>query len=616
MAEVAEQLKNPYEYILSEESNFRTGRVPLATNWRDWNMYEHVDRSFTLKNSRFYKGNQDYTRPFLNIILPIANVSYRSEGFDVKDVELYVDNQENYHKSFVARKFHNWWAKENQIDTAIDESVESYFDYGLAVVKNVGEVKPEVVQLQQIAFCDQTDFMSGPRCLAHYMAVDELMAMKGKWDEDAIRTAILMSQTQKEVDAADEDNVETPGKYVKVYELEGVLPESWLGPEKMGEEWEDTGDYTLQTHIVTYFTSPEDNKTQVGITLFKGKRDKSIFKALVRDPIHGRACGRGGIEELFHPQIWANYSMYHITQMLETTSKVILTTNKKNIVSLNDFSNIKQGQILDVGDDGRLDQLPLQPINKAAFDGNIEKWEQVSRGIGSASDPQLGMNPVSGTPLGTTEIVTSQGQGIHEYRRGKVAEFWQDVYREWVLPHLQREINKGHKWLDELSLGELQELAERISTKRTNQKIKERLLSSKQMLSKQEVEEMRGLLKQQVMQGGEKRFIEIVKDEFDDLPMDIQVNIANKDVNTAEMLNKLNSVFRTVFTPGALQAIQQNEGLGELLNEILETAGLSPVNFANVTNQQEQPMQQLMQPPGQQPGQQQGIAQEANQVTT
>lgn len=532
-------------------------------------MYEHVDRSYMLKNSRFYLGNQDYTRPFLNLILPIANVSYRTEGFDVKDVEIFVDNSDNYHKSFLARKFHNRWAKENHIDTAIDESVVSYFDYGLTLVKNVGDVRPEVVQLQQIAFCDQTDVMSGPICLKHHMTLSELDSFKGKWDTDAVNTAMRMAQFNKDVDAADGDESTTPGKYVEVYELHGTFPDSWL----VGED-EDTGRYTPQMHIVTYYVSPSDGKSKVGVTLFKGKEDKPVFKALKRDDIHGRACGRGGIEELFHPQIWTNYSQLQIKQMLETTSKVVLTTNKKKIVALNNFNNIKQGQILDLDDDGRLEQLVLQPYNKASFDGYVEKWEQTARGIGSAADPQLGINPVSGTPLGTTEIVTSQGQGIHEYRRGQLAEFWQEIYTDWVLPHLQKEINKGHRWLEELSLDEVTEVAEKIATKRVNDRIKRM-----EITTAEERDAVKQLIREQEQRGGTKRFLEVVKGEFKE-PMGIEVNIANKDKNTAEIIGKLNSIFRTLFTPGAIEAIQQNEGLSDLLNQIFETAGLSPINFA------------------------------------
>jgi len=102
-------------------------------------------------------------------------------------------------------------------------------------------------------------------------------------------------------------------------------------------------------------------------------------------------------------------------------------------------------------------------------------------------------------------------------------------------------------------------------------------------------------MKEIFLKGGEKRFLSIIKDEYKDLSMDLSINIANKDRNTAEIIGKLNSVFRTLFTPGAIEVIQQNDGLGDLLNQIFETAGLSPVNFAKFTRQPEQPRQQLAQ---------------------
>lgn len=596
MTEVAEKMQNIYSFIIQEEASFKSTRVPLASNWRDWNFYEHVDRSYTLKNSQFYKGNQDYTRPFNNIILPIANVAYRTEGFDVKDVDLYVDDRENYHKSFIARKFHDRWAVDQHIDRAIDESVESYFDYGLTLVKNVNESRPEVVDLRTIAFCDQTDILSGPLCIKHYLSPSQIQEFEGKWDADAIRTALLMAMTSREQESDDSDSVETPGKYIEVYELHGDFPESWLGAEKLGMDWEDTGKYSPQVHIITYYISPSD-KSKVGLTLFKGKEPKPVFKALKRDPIQGRACGRGGIEELFHPQIWTNYSELQIAQMLETVSKVILTTNKKSIVQLNNLSNVKQGQILDIGDGGRLEQLIIQPINKVAFDGKIEKWEQVARSLGSASDPQLGINPVSGTPLGTTEIVTAQGQGVHEYRRGKIADFWTEIYREWTMPHLQKEIMKKKQWLIELTTDEIAEVMDKAVTNRVNEKFKERLFNIDPMTS-EELEQAREIAKEQFLKAGNKRFAEIIKDEFKDLALDVNVNIAGRPKNLGEMITKLNSVFRTLFTPGAIEALGQSKELGGLLNEILEAAGLSPIVFSGITAQrpqQQQPQQQQLQ---------------------
>ena len=589
MEETKEKYPPVFDYILQEETDYKTRRIPLANNW-DWNMSDHVDKSFSLKNSQFTKGdNNNFLRAFKNIILPIANVNYRSEGFDVKDVELYVDDADNYHMSLLARKFHNKWAIKYSIDTAIDESVESYFDYGLVLVKNVNDSRPEIIDLKNdIAFCDQSDVLAGAICLKHTYSIDELQDMKGKWKSDEIDRAILMSSFSSKDSNGRE--IKSPSKSVKVYELHGVLPENWLDSDKLGEDWKDTGKYVRQFHIVTFYKDDKEDKK--GIPFFNGKT-KQIFKALKRDNISKRACGRGGIEELFHPQIWTNYSEIHLQGMLEATSKVITKTTDENFSQQNKMDNIKNNQIMYIKEGKTWEQMVIQPLNKNVFDNYVNSWEQNGRIIGSASDPQLGLNPSSGTPLGTTEIVTNQGLGIHEYRRGKIAVFWGEIYRDWVLQYLVNEINKGDEWLDELSLDELEEVANRISINESNDRIKNEILNGN-AVTPEEQALLISFIKDNFKKGGKKKFIKIMKDEFKDLPIDVKFNIAGKQKDLYNVVNKLNAVFRTVF---ANPAVLQNPGMSKLFNEILESSGFSPIDFTSLTSPQEQQMMQPQQGP-------------------
>lgn len=538
-------------------------------------MYDHVDRSFHLMNSQFTLGDNDFNRPFNNVILPIRAVNVRSEGFDVKDVEVYVNDKDNYHKSFLTRKYHSRWAKKYSLDTAIDESVESHFDYGLVLVKNVNERRPEIVQPQEIAFCDTVDVLAGPICLKHELSISEMLEMKGKWKNEeidrAIRSARFVTQDK------DGKSVQTPGKKIQVYELHGTFPDTWLTDGVQ----EDTGTYSPQVHILTYYTDQETGN-RFGITLFSGKEPKPIFKALKRDAVFGRACGRGGIEELFHAQIWTNYSEIHLQQILEAVSKVITKTTDAKLAKNNNTKNIKHGQIVHVEEGKTWDQMIIQAPNKTAFDNYVNKWEQVARVTGSASDPQLGLNPTSGTPLGTTEIVTSQGQGIHEYRRGKLATFWGEIYRDWILPKLVQDMLAGDEWVEELSVDELREIANLVLTKKANERFKKSILSGKPV-SKEDQDEFKRVFLETFAKGGQKRFLELVKDEIKDIPIDVEFNIAGKQAYQAEMVNKLNSIFRAVF---ANPAMLQNEGVAELFNNILESSGISPIKFSTSVQQQ------------------------------
>ncbi len=98
------QYQDIYQFILAEEQNFKTARIEVAGSYF-WSFFEHVLKTTLYKLSKFIKNPDDESKPFKNIIRPILNLQYRAEGFDVKDIELYVDNAEKYYKSFLLRKY-------------------------------------------------------------------------------------------------------------------------------------------------------------------------------------------------------------------------------------------------------------------------------------------------------------------------------------------------------------------------------------------------------------------------------------------------------------------------------------------------------------------------------
>ena len=574
MNKTEEDVKNVYEYIKAESIAYKTRGVPVTPNW-EFHMYDHINKAVSAKNSKFIKGKNDDNRPYKNIIIPIANVNYRTEGFDVKDVLSYVDDPDYYHLSLLTRKFHYKWAIENGIDLEIDNSVESHFDFGLILVKNVNEKKPEIVPLQRIAFCDQTDILSGSICEKHDYSIDQLLEMKGKWYDEEIENAILQAQSKKNVSLASKDG-KTPSKYVEIYELHGTFLKTWLNTDENEEYTEEDG-FCPQIYIVTYYKNSDGKDT--GICLFKGIEKKKIYKAFKRTNRYGTACGMGGIEELLPAQLWTNFSEIHLQQMLAAASKVITKTTDKKLAANNNLKNIDHNDIVYIEEDKQWEQMVIQPFNKAAFDNYVNSWEQHARVMGSASDPALGLNPVSGTPLGTTEIVTNQGEGIHEYRQGRIASFWQEIYTDWVTQYLVDDLNKGDEWLDELSIDELREVADRVAINTSNQRIKEAILSGK-TVSKEQQDLLISIIKEDWIKSGKSHFIKIMKDEFKKIPIKVKFNVANKQKDMIDRVQKLNSIFRTIF---ANPAILQNEAMAKLFNNIVEASGLDPIDFSSFT---------------------------------
>lgn len=579
-----------YEYIKTEGNNWRTVRIPL-TKSKDWNMYEHIERCKNVANAWYHQGNNDGIRPYDDIVTPIINVAFRSEGFDAKDIVPFVDDINENYKSFIVKKLHPQWARRNELDTFIDDLVETSVIYDLALIKNINNVRPEVVDLQTIEFCDQTDVMAGPICIKHQYTVAEIIEKKGKWDSDAINQAIVLSTNKKTTQDGSQD-YEVPSKYIEVFELRGNMPKYWL------DETAEPYEYENQMHIVCYYTSKDGNKN--GITLFKGK-DKPLsdnFKALKIDRIRskGRSCGKSIVESLFEPQVWNNYSAIKIKKLLDSSVQLFQTDSEE--FRDQKISELSANTVL-VHDTGKpITQVSGSLQNLTAFQNYQTKQEQSARIIGSASEAQLGTNPTSGTPFALQNLVVQQGQGIHEYRQGKIASFFADVlYRDWILQYLVDEINTGVKFSEELTLDEMQYVVKQISKNEVQEKITKKIMETGEIPTAEERDIMEKAYADELMKKGNRMFFETIKDELKDIPMSVMVNIRGKQRNMSQNADALSNIARQVLSNP--QAIAQMPGIAKLYNEIIEESGFSPVDFTLITDVGNVPQQTETTPEGQ-----------------
>ena len=583
-----EDNRDIFEYITTEENSWKTARVPI-TRSKDWNMSEHIERCTAVAGGFFYTGKNDGERPYDDIVTPIINVAMRSEGFDVKDIVPFVNDKDNYHLSFFIKKFHPQWARENNLDEFIDDLVETSVIYDLALIKNVNEARPEVIDLKTLAFCDQTDIMAGPICIKHQYTPAEMVENKGKWIDGEIDKAIALAVEEIEVSIAGNQKVKMPGKYVEVYELRGNLPERWI--DKNGEK----NIYISQMHLVCYYKDKDDKKQR--IVLYKGK-DKPLsdnFKALKIDRIRskGRACGRSVVETLFEPQVWSNYSGIKIKELLDSAINVFVSDSEE--LSTQKLTGLENNQVIKQEKGSKTQRLDGSLQNLQAFVQHKDKLEDSARVMGSANDPQLGKNPASGTPFALQRLLVSQGQGFHEYRQGKIASFVADVlYRDWILQYIVGEMNGGKEFSEELTLDEMQEVSEKVAKKQTANKMKE-LKDSGQQITQEMVDETMANAKKSFNEDGNRKFFKLLGGELKKLPVKVFINIKGKQKDMAIMADKLTNILREVMQNP--QAFAQNPGIAKVFNELLEASGFSPINFTQIT----EPQQLTQQPQIEQP---------------
>lgn len=560
---------NVFDFIETERSQYLKP-IEMAEGWF-WSMQEHLRKSFLYKNFQFYEDNENRDlRPNKNIVLAIRNLQNRTEGFDVKNIDIYVDDVKEYYKSFLTRKYHDKWAIDNKIDTFIDELVDSYGDYGGALVRDNSTNRPEVVDLLSLYFCNQHSILDNPFCIRHSFSQSQLREQE-MWGKEGAEMDIetLISLVKKE----DKDEID-------IFEVVGTMPVEWLS----GEDRRDTDKKDIQQIQVVAFYKKE-NDTKQGVTLFRKRLPKLPFKLLKRDDIKNRALGRGGIEELFEDQKWTSWNEIKITEMMEATSKMIVITNDKTLAAkhptgMKDMENMEFLE-LQPGRDAKI--LDNYPRNLVVFDNAVARWQEHAQLIGAASEQLLGKDLNSGVPFKLYEAKNIEDKGMHTFRMGHIAVFMEEIYRDWSIPHISSEIANDHNFLSELSVDEIQEISDKVAAKEANRVVAEKILKGgiKKMSDVSDlqsaVELKKQVIKQEFISGGTKRFIEILKKDIAK-GLAVKTNIAGKQKNLVLLTDKLVSVLRQfISTP----QIRQDPEMVKLLNVILESSGMSPMMFGS-----------------------------------
>src|SRR3990167_2144401 len=280
-----------FGFILSQEANYQR---PIPVGTKEWSMKDHITRSTLYRDSDIVGTKTKYT-PIKNVTRHILNLSHRTEDIDVKDVDIYVDDKEKYHLSFLVKKYHDdVFVQENDLDTFFDKLNQSRIDYGGGLSKRLSTGR-EVVPLQSIAFCDQTDMLSGPIGIKHYYSPDQLLDMESRgWGKEtngatiSLKSLIKLSREEKKDNNTEKQQASTPGRYIEIYEVHGNLPKRYVNRE------DDSGEYESRLFIVAFYQK-ENNQGSTGVILYTAPEYKSPFKLVQRATgTFGRALDFGG----------------------------------------------------------------------------------------------------------------------------------------------------------------------------------------------------------------------------------------------------------------------------------------------------------------------------------
>ena len=588
---------NIFDWIKQQENSFETEKIKIGDNW-DWNFRDHVQLIFHLKNGVFYTGENNWLRAFKNIMEPILNLAYWTEDIDVKDVVFFIESERGKVLSFLLKKYHDEvYTRKHNLDTLFDAITESDIDYGGVIVQKSADI-PEVLPLNSIAFCDQTDILGGPIAFNHYFSPEKLRGMaKHGWGEEKNGADITLDELCV-LASAEKDPIGTkigkdnkvPGKTVEVYIVRGNLPEHYL------KDNDEMDNHFNQIQVVAFYTNKDGNKT--GVTLYRKEEEEGNVKFMTSKEVYQRALGRGYGETLLHPQIWTNFLTIHKMGLLEAASKVVIGVDDEDFTQKNKIQDMDNLEVASFKQGTRAFQIPTAATtNIQLYSQDIDSWFMHAQTSGSANDPLMGVEAKSGTTFKGQERSVAQGRGSHDRRRGKRAKFIEELYREVIIEDMIKEITNGKKFLATLSTEELTWVADEIAENMTNAKICDLILENKEDVTPEKQATYREIFKKDFLKKGNKQLIEILKGEFVGIEDTLGISIANKQKTLADLSDKLLSIFQFVFqNPQGFMQAMQVPALAKSFENILEFGGMSIGDFSSLLQAPPQPAQPVESP--------------------
>jgi hypothetical protein len=565
-----------YEFVKEQRDNYRSQTIEIADGY-EFSQYETLRTIELYHNSKFTSGNKDSLgreKPFYNVTKFRVNVATRATDLDTKDVKIESDEPGAYVESFILNLKNRNWMKQSGFASFINRMGQTRAKYGGVIVKKTeqnGELKLHVMPWRDM-ITDQIDIPSGVKIERHYYTPAQLQKMTSAgWTN--IGEAITTAKKSKEANATGlgKQN-KTPGAYIEVYEVHGDLPTRYLAgtSDKYPEDYGSEEEYEEQMHVVVL---DESDKEKVnGTTLFGGIEAEQMYKYQAYEKVDGRALGIGVVEDVFEAQVWTNYSVKQKKDMLDLAGKWIGQTSDSSIAAKNILTDLENGTILTTSINGQITPVNNAPLALNGLAQLMSDWNEQAENATSTYPAILGQTPPHGTAFRLQAGLVNEASALFEYRRQEAGLFIQEIYFDWILPFLVKQIRDDKQLTATLEPEELEMVSEAIAQHEALQFAKKQILSGN-VVQQQDIDAIKQAARSNSMKLRRKGFTDFAE-LFDDWAGTVDVVTTGEQKDKQALLSTLFQLFGAV---AANPALLQNSTLANIFNEIVEIAGASPL---------------------------------------
>lgn len=595
MANLKNEKNDVAELVRKLENDYTTGTTTIS-KYVEFSQYENIEKIDAYLNSKHTSGSTDALerdKPFFNIVTAAVNIWYRATDIDRKNIRIKATKLSQYLAAYIATIHLQEWMRRTGFGALLNEWGRALARYGSSVLKFVeknGELIPAVVPWNRL-ITDTVDFENNPKIEVLWYTPAQLLKQKS-YDQDLVKKLLDTMESRENLDKQEKDS---KAEYIKVYEIHGEMPLSYMTGNKKDED-----EYVQQMHVISYVARKE-NGDYDDFTLYKGReaKDPYMITHLIKED--GRAQAIGAVEHLFEAQWMKNHTVKAMKDYLDIASKLILQTSDESFVGQNVLSAIESGDIL-INNPNR---SPLTVVNTAKPDITQlqafgQQWEVLAKEITSTPDALRGETQPSGTAWRQVEALRVESHSLFELMTENKGLHIGEMMSKYVIPHLKKKMDTTDELVATLDAQGLTQFdamyipAEAI--RRDNEQIKKTVLSG-EIASNLNQDELQNDIKKELSQLGTLRFIKpseidgkTWKDMLGDLEWEVQVDATSEETDKDAVVTTLTTVLQTI---ASNPMILQDPNMKLLFNRILEETGaISSLELSQLPAQQPQPQMQ------------------------
>lgn len=582
--------KDISEIVQEAEQNFVSGSGTQQSKYVRTDLYEDINKIYAYLNSKHVSGETDSMgreKPFFNIVNSARNIYYRATDIDRKNIQVKPTKGGDVVGAFVATVLLQNWMRKTDFGTFLNLWGMELAGFNSAVLKFVeteGELHSMVVPWNRL-ICDQVNFEANPIIEVLELTEGQLRQREG-YDQQMVERLILAREARENTDGTKKDSKDD---YIKLYEVHGMFPLSWVtGKEK------DEKEFAQQMHVLSFIEGKQEGKYD-NFTLVSGREEQSPYMLTSLLPsTDGSVSLDGAVKNLFEAQWMMNHTTKSIKDQMDIASKMFFQTSDANFVGRNVINAIEQGDIM-------IHQVnqPLTQVNNGSHDITVQQnhmnmWKGLASEINGVSESMLGNIAPSGTAWRQVEALLNESHSLFDLMTENKGLDIERMLRQFVIPHLKKQLKNSDEIVATLEAHDITKIDQMYikseMTNRAKDAVKESLLRG-ELPTDVNTADFEQQIQEDLAQSGNQRFIKPSEVEsktweeiIDDLEWDLEVEVTGESSDKNTILTTLNTALVTVANPN----YQNNPTAQMIVGKILSATGVvSPLEIASIQSSPE-----------------------------